>query len=272
MLELSRTVRFCLNGLSLRPADEQAVNGFSAWPAMRGLGRYYELVIRCRGQADPVTGYFINIKHIDSAARQHVLPYLCRLLAGPTLSGDLPMGEVMRQVVALLQPPLQGCVHDVRFVLTPYHSLQMASQDMNTVIVRQQYEFSAAHRLHVESLGEQENRAIFGKCNNPAGHGHNYTVEVAVRAPVDPQGRTLAVEDLDRLVDDAVIQALDHKHLNVDVPQFHALNPSVENIAVVVHGLLVQRVRELGVELEEVSVWETGKTKCTYRGEPASAR
>jgi len=266
MLELSRTIRFCLNGPSAQAPDDAAVNGFSSWPAMRGLGRFYQLTVRCRGEAEPTTGYFINIKHIDSAVRRHVLPYLQTLLNEGGPSAELPMGAVMRQVLQRLQPPLQAKVHDVRLLLTPFHSLTVASQDMNSVILRQQYEFSAAHRLHVDSLSAAENREMFGKCNNPAGHGHNYTVEVAVRAPIDLAGRTLAVERLDRLVDEAVLQPLDHKHLNLDVPQFRALNPSVENIAMVVHGMLVERVGELGLALEEVSVWETGKTMCTYRG------
>jgi 6-pyruvoyltetrahydropterin/6-carboxytetrahydropterin synthase len=269
MLELSRTVRFCLNvgAGDAGGAAGSPVNGFSAWPAMRGLGRFYQLIVRCRGEADPLTGYFINIKHIDAAVRRHVLPYLAQVAAGDGSCGaGVAMGEIMRQIVGRLQPPLNGSVAEARLVLSPFHSLAMTSNDMNTVIVRQQYEFSAAHRLHVEALSEQQNREVFGKCNNPAGHGHNYVVEVAVRAPVDPAGHTLAVDALDRLVDDAVIQPLDHKHLNLDVPQFRTLNPSVENIAVVVHGLLAGRVGELGVALEEVSVWETGKTVCTYRG------
>src|SRR5439155_1357341 len=112
---------------------------------------------------------------------------------------------------------------------------------------------------------EQKNREIFGKCNNPSGHGHNYRLEVAVTAPIGPEGQVIEVERLDRLVEDAVVQKLDHKHLNVDVPEFAKLNPTVENIAAVIHGWLKPRAGEIGVKLHEVSLWETEKTVCTYR-------
>lgn len=265
MLELSRTVRFCLNGADDR-LDTPRHNGYSGWPAMRGLGRYYQLDVRCRGEADAVTGYFINITHIDAAVRSRVLPYLVSLLGDERGTAETALGAVMRRMLVLLQPPLNQTIERLRFDLTPFYCLEIRSDDMDHVTVRQQFDFSAAHRLHVESLSPDENRRVFGKCNNPSGHGHNYRLEVAVRAPIDAEGRVLDVETLDRLVDRVVIEKLDHKHLNLDVPEFRTLNPSVENIAKVIHGLLLEPVRQLGVELDEVSVWETTKTVCTYRG------
>lgn len=141
---------------------------------------------------------------------------------------------------------------------------------MDRVTLRQSYEFSAAHRLHVPSLSDEENRKTFGKCNNPAGHGHNYRVEVAVSCPMDPQGRIMEVAELDDVVHKRVIEKLDHKNLNVDVAEFRELNPSVENIAQVVWNLLAKHIGQAGpadgASLEEISVWETEKTVCTYRG------
>lgn len=258
MLELARTVRFCLNDGDAPPPSRD--NTFSAWPPMRGLGRFYQLHVRCEGEADPVTGYFLNIKEIDNAVRDHVLPYLQRK------TGDAPMGALMRDVISRLQAPLNDSVVHVRFELTPFYQMDIEASDMNSVILQQQYEFAAAHRLHVDALSDEDNREVFGKCNNPSGHGHNYRLQVAVRAPIDPGGRTLDVADLDAAVDDAVIEKLDHKHLNVDVPQFAELNPSVENIAKVIWDMLAAPVKNLGVDLDAVSVWETGKTVCTYRG------
>ncbi len=274
MVELTRTIRFCLDGQSSVTGDAAGAmhNSFSAWPAMRGLGRYYEIHVRCRGDVDPQTGYFINIKHIDAAVRTTVLPHLDALVSGPVNTAALPMGAIMRQIIDLLQSPLAGSVVDVRFLLTPRYSLSIRSHDMDHVLIRQQFEFSAAHRLHVPAYSEERNREIFGKCNNPSGHGHNYQLEVCIRSPIDAEGHTCAVELIDALVDETVIQKLDHKHLNLDVPQFASLNPSVENIAKVIHEMLTPALPALGVSLEEVSVWETGKTVCTYgRNENATA-
>ncbi|MEM7627472.1 MAG: 6-carboxytetrahydropterin synthase [Planctomycetota bacterium] len=268
MLELSRTVRFCLSpdaGDAELPRD----NTFSAWPPMRGLGRYYELHVTCRGEADPETGYFINIKHIDTAVRDHALPILRAAVDDEVRAAAMPMGALLRDLVAALQPALGYRVARLSLQLTPLIAFAMEPAAMDHVLIAQQYEFSAAHRLHVAALSDEENVATFGKCNNPAGHGHNYRVRVTVRGPVDPAGHTLDVATLDTAIDRLVIDKLDHKHLNEDVPAFAELNPSVENIVRVVWDMLAPKLASAtspGVSLDEVTVWETGKTSCTYRG------
>ena len=280
MISLSRTIRFCLNDPtppavadefdhnSALPSTPPRHNGFSAWPAMRGMGRYYQLHVRCDGEPDPTTGYFISIKLIDRAVSTTVMPYLQQLINTADSTSTIPMGHLMCQLIGLLQNPLEQTVTQTRLDLTPYYSLTIRSRDMDHVLIRQQYEFAAAHRLHTDQLSEQENQRVFGKCNNPSGHGHNYRLEVVVKAPIDPEGHTTPVDAIDALIDEVVIQKLDHKHLNLDVPQFEHLNPSVEHIAMVIYGMVVQQTGNLGVnvELEEVSVWETDKTVCTYRG------
>ena len=265
MLELSRTVRFCLSG-DLGDLDAPKDNTFSSWPAMRGLGRYYELEVTCRGEADPQTGYFINIKAIDQAVREQALPILMERIADEAGASAMPMGAMMRQLIEAIDPPLNGTVCRARLVLTPTLSLGIERDDMDHIVMRQQYEFSAAHRLHVPTLSDQENRETFGKCNNPAGHGHNYRVEVAARCPIDAQGRTLEPAALDAVVDREAIEKLDHKHLNTDVPEFAELNPSVEHIVKVIWQMLDGRMPGLA-KLDEVKVWETGKTVCAYRGD-----
>lgn len=265
MLELSRTVRFCLSG-EMGDLTSPRDNTFGAWPAMRGLGRYYEMDVTCKGEADPQTGYFINIKAIDQAVREYALPILIEKIAGEANAAETPMGALMGALFNALDPPLNGTVEQVRFVLTPTLRLGIERNDMSTIVMRQQYEFSAAHRLHVPTMTDAENQATFGKCNNPAGHGHNYRVEVAARCPIGSDGVALDPSELDAAVDRAVIQELDHKHLNVDVPAFAELNPSVENIVKVVWQMLERKLPE-GCTLDEVKVWETGKTVCAYRGQ-----
>lgn len=272
MIQLTRHVRFFLNGADPRratddiPGHSKPVNGFSGWPAARGLGRFYQLEVRCEGEVDPQTGYFVNIKEIDQAVRNHVLPFLEETLDTTRPSATLPVGTLLVKMLNLLQPALNHTVAAIRLELSPFHSLAMQRQAMNHVIIRQQFEFAAAHRLHVDTLSADDNQRVFGKCNNPSGHGHNYKLEVAVRAPINNEGHILLVEELDARIDQTVVQKLDHKHLNIDVPEFADLNPSCENIAKVSYDMLKDHLGDLGVELEEVSIWETSKTACTYRG------
>lgn len=276
MIELSRTVRFCLNDGQLPgeagvPPSSSATDGrhntFASWPAMRGLGRFYQLTVDCRGQVHPVEGWFINIRHIDNAARDHIVPFLQRTLALTTDASAAPMGRLMVRILELLEPALKGAAEQIALELTPFYHLVIRRADMSQVIVKHEYEFSAAHRLHVSTLSDEENVRVFGKCNHPAGHGHNYRVQVAVRSPIDPRGHILPVSALDKIVDEHAIAKLDHKHLNCDIPEFANRNSSVENIAKVIYDWLADPVESLDAQLDAITVWETQKTHCTYRNE-----
>ena len=128
------------------------------------------------------------------------------------------------------------------------------------------YRFAASHRLHTVHLGEKENRRVYGKCNNPYGHGHNYVVEIAVSGPVNPATGMIAnLGDLDAFVEDAVIEPFDHKYLNVDVDAFREHVPTAENICIEIFN----RVREFPhAKLERVRVEETSLNSFEYTGEP----
>jgi len=101
------------------------------------------------------------------------------------------------------------------------------------------YTFSASHRLHTAAMTDEENAELYGKCNNPFGHGHNYVLEVSVRGPVDAEsGRVVSIGELDAYVKREVICRLDHKYMNHDVPDFAGLVPTSENLSVVVEKRL----------------------------------
>ena len=140
--------------------------------------------------------------------------------------------------------------------------MQVTAQ--HQLAISQQFEFSASHRLHVPSISDAENRRVFGKCNNPHGHGHNYRLEVAVAKPLDAP---FSLATLERIVDQSVIQRFDHKHLNLDTTEFASLNPSVENIAKVCFDLLRGPIDAAGGSLQRVKLWETEKTCSTYPAE-----
>ena len=124
--------------------------------------------------------------------------------------------------------------------------------------------FSAAHRLHSEELSEEENARFFGKCNNKYGHGHNYTLYVTVRGAVDPKtGVLVNLSDLKRIIRELVTDRFDHRHLNEDVEEFKTLNPTAENIAIVIWELLKPHVDSL----YEIKLEETANNVAIYRGE-----
>lgn len=255
MHTLTRTVRFTLS-----PAgNDGGANGYGGRPAMRGLGRYYEFGVRCEGEPETRTGYLINIKDIDRAVRAAVVP----LIQAAGEDGD-PV-RMMPTLLEATRAALPVPVRSVNWRLTPHLELE-AFMAERRILIRQRFEFSASHRLHVPSLSDEENRRIFGKCNNPAGHGHNYRVEPCVAA--DP-GSAPSFAELEAIVDRHVIEPLDHKHLNDQVPAFHpdnGLNPSVENIARICFDLLDAPISQTGCELRSVTVWETDRTCATYPG------
>jgi 6-pyruvoyltetrahydropterin/6-carboxytetrahydropterin synthase len=97
--------------------------------------------------------------------------------------------------------------------------------------VTRRYEFAASHRLHTSALDEEANRTLYGKCNHPYGHGHNYVVEVSARGPLDAEtGRAVDTERLDKLVRGQVIAPFDHRNLNLEVEVFTRLVPTSENL------------------------------------------
>ena len=127
------------------------------------------------------------------------------------------------------------------------------------------YRFSASHRLHSSRLSEEENCRVFGKCNNPHGHGHNYVVEVSLSGHVDPATGMIAnLADLDAFVQHQVLDEFDHKSLNEDVPAFRDRVPTTENVCIEIF----QRLKSFPkAKLERVRVEETGKNSFEYAGE-----
>jgi 6-pyruvoyltetrahydropterin/6-carboxytetrahydropterin synthase len=97
--------------------------------------------------------------------------------------------------------------------------------------VTRRYRFAASHRLHAPPLSEEENRRLYGKCNNPYGHGHNYEVEVSAGGPLDRYGRAVDVAALDGLVEREVLAPFDHRNLNRETAAFRELVPTTENLA-----------------------------------------
>jgi 6-pyruvoyltetrahydropterin/6-carboxytetrahydropterin synthase len=122
--------------------------------------------------------------------------------------------------------------------------------------LKRRYGFSAAHRLFNASFDDAKNWKVFEKCNNPNGHGHNYELELILSGPLDADsGMVVNILDLDQIVEEQLIEHVDHKHLNLDVPFLQGINPTAENLAIAfyerLHPLIPGKAVLVGVRLQE---------------------
>lgn len=126
---------------------------------------------------------------------------------------------------------------------------------MKRVAVYRKEHFNAAHRLHNDALSDARNAELFGKCNNPNYHGHNYELVVKLIGEVNPEtGYVYDTKELSKLLKEHVVERFDHKNLNLDVPEFKLVNPTTENIVMVIYDLLRAQIDsryELNLRLYE---------------------
>jgi 6-pyruvoyltetrahydropterin/6-carboxytetrahydropterin synthase len=134
------------------------------------------------------------------------------------------------------------------------------------VSISRKAHFNAAHRLYRKDWSDEQNQAIFGKCNNPNYHGHNYDLIVSVIGEIDPEtGFVMDVKLLADIIKEDIENAFDHKNLNLDCPEFADLNPTAENIVVVIWNKIRKRIKAEN-DLEVV-LYETERNFVTYKGE-----
>ena len=136
-----------------------------------------------------------------------------------------------------------------------------------TVELGRRYRFAASHRLHTDKLGEEENARVFGKCNNPYGHGHNYVLEIILSGQIDPAtGMIVNLADLDGFVEREILEAVDHRSLNDDVAVFREKVPTTENLCIEIF----ERLKSFpNAKLERVRLQETSNNSFEYSGDDA---
>jgi len=134
---------------------------------------------------------------------------------------------------------------------------------LDRVSLTRRYHFAASHRLHTDRLSEDQNWKLYGKCNNPHGHGHNYIVYVTVSGRLDPGQRVIDIDALDKVVHETVIARFDHRDLNGD-PEFASRVTTGENLVQFIWDLLVKRIPS--GKLEKVGLVETRDNYFEYRG------
>lgn len=238
---------------------------------MLGLGRHYEVTARCQGEIDLAAGYLLDIKEIDRAVREAVIPTIARAAMKAESAANTDLPSLLKDASLALSSQLRGMLLGLRWHLDPYYSLEFIMSEPSVVLMRQKFDFAAAHRLHVPTWTDEQNRQAFGKCNNPRGHGHNYQVEPCVAIRLGSPAPTFSLQNLESITDAAVIQRFDHTHLNEDTREFATvggLNPSVENIAKVFFDLLAPAISRASpdAQLRSLTVWETDRTSATYPG------
>lgn len=132
--------------------------------------------------------------------------------------------------------------------------------------VTRRVHFCAGHRLHNPAWDEERNRATYGACSNPNGHGHNYDLEVTVEGEIDPDvGYVMDLRALKELLGVAVLSEVDHANLNLDVPWLEGVVPTTENLAVAIWRRLDGRIP--AARLVSVRLWETERNSVEYRGD-----
>lgn len=253
MFLLTREVRFTghfAGDPQLRSAPQ---NSYGGWPSFVGFGTYLRLCVSVSGELEPTSNYLINIKQIDAAVRDKII-----VASEPTLDPAAIFSKLADAFGSLT-------LKRVELWVTPFCSVCQAAGELGMATrLSQKFEFSASHRLHNASLSHEENVKLYGKCNNPTGHGHNYEVQVTLRGTPREGGLLAAVPAFEQIVKIEAIDKLDHKHLNSDVAEFKSTIPSVENISRVIYGMLKSKFAAIDAELASVTVWETPKTWCEY--------
>jgi len=267
MICLTREVRFSVDRDWAGHVEfsRPITNSWGGWPSAVGIVPYLRLSASVAGRPDPRTGFVCNISVLDELLRRHAIPLTAAVLRthGWRMSAERLLRDLWMKLVPHV--PRQAPLVRLELGVTPFLSFTIESKEPAVIFLTQQFEFSAAHRLHCAGLGEDENREIFGKCNNPRGHGHNYVLAVTICGEPDERtGALLPLPAFEQLVQEVVIERLDHKHLNEDTVEFRDLNPTIENISHVIWSMLAPRVAP--ARLHTVRVWETPKTSAEYRG------
>ena len=257
--------RYWLEGRS----EEENRRLFGKLASRYNHGHNYVLEVTVSGKIDPRHGMVVNIKDIDAVIRESVVDrYDQKSLNDevPEFAGLSTSTEMIALVIhEILRERLPKVVtlRNVRLYENPL--LFVDAGETDTVKLTRVYEFAASHRLDAPGLSEEKNIELFGKCNNVAGHGHNYILEVSVSGEPNPvTGMIADLESIDRIVESEVVDRYDHKHLNIDISEFQGLNPTTE---VVTHMIWKRLDGKLPAKLDKVLVRETARNIFEYSGE-----
>ncbi len=266
MHKLARHVRFSIN--PFLSEENEGSNSFVSKPAGEGLSIFLELSVEVVGEVEPATGFVVNVVDIDKNVREFAVPVFAERIKKDFRRakhiGFYAVAELLELAWNRLADKFGAAqLSTLSLKLNPFRKIVIDSKDLEMVYFSEKFEFAAMHKLWNDDFSEERNFAVFGKCANPTGHGHNYIVEVTIKMPVR-NNNGFQISDFERVVDNELIKLVDHKNLNADVSQFSKTNPTVENIAAFAWNKLVGKFGQSALHC--VTVWETDKTYSSYYG------
>ncbi len=266
MHKAGRQVRFSINPFLAK--DSEGFNSFASKPAGEGLSIFFEMSVEVAGEVEPATGFVVNVIDIDKKVREFVVPIFAERIRENYRQGKhiglLEIAELLRSARGQLAGKFGAArISQLSLKLNPFRKVTIESKDCQMIYFSEKFEFAATHKLWNDKFSDERNFEVFGKCANPAGHGHNYVVEVTIKATEGED--SFRIGDFERTVDDELVQVVDHKNLNVDVAEFSKTNPTVENIAIFAWSKLAGKFGE--ASLHCVTVLETDKTYSSYYGQ-----
>jgi 6-pyruvoyltetrahydropterin/6-carboxytetrahydropterin synthase len=272
MVLLTRRVRFSSGHrywLSDLSADENKAL-FGPWASPYNHGHNYVLDVSVRGKIDPSHGMVVNIKRLDDLLQDRVVSVFDQRSMNDEVDHFKTHAPCLENVLLYLFDNLFDSKVECEIDGVPLEVVDLRLEEMPTLWANfspknqvmnltRTFEFAASHRLNAPGLSHEDNVALFGKCNNLAGHGHNYLLEVTVEGQPDAQtGMLVDLGALDGLVDREVVHRYDHKNLSSDIPEFVERNATSEVVAAEIFSRLSHPIaKELGVVLSKVRLHET---------------
>jgi 6-pyruvoyltetrahydropterin/6-carboxytetrahydropterin synthase len=255
-------------------SDEENAHLFGK--ASRHHGHNYQVEVAYRLTPQTPLAALETLAH---ATRQRIdaqFDHRCINLEHPAFQAQLPTTEnlavyLWRDLREGLNAPIEEVsVHESETLASAYAGEQATDSEgvsRPVVTMTRLYTFSAAHRLYNPQLSDEENRAIYGKCANPYGHGHDYRLEITVRGVPDPiTGMVMNLTELDTLVQAEVLRHLDHKHLNEETPPFDHIPPTSENLVAFIVEQLTPHLQG-NARLYRVRLWETPRSYFEWQVE-----
>lgn len=242
-IRMTRRVMFSSGHRYWLPAltEEENRARFGRWASPYNHGHNYGLDVTVDGRVDEATGMVVNIKTIDDILKATIIRQFDQRSINDEIPHFLAVPSTMENLLTylagqLLIPgvlPAEVTLTHLRLEEMPLLWAELSLQNESRFMtLNRVYEFAASHRLHAPSLSDERNIELFGKCNNPNGHGHNYVLEVAVAGEPDPVTGMLAdLGALDEAVKREVVDRYDHKNLNEDIPEFQGRPTSSEIVA-----------------------------------------